>query len=195
MELTRIAEPFDDPEWIFELKHDGFRALAYLCEGKVELVSRRANVYRQFGQLCSDLATAIPAREAVLDGEIVCLDKDGRALFTELLRRRGSPVFIAFDLLQLDGQGLRGRPLVDRKVRLRRLIPRESPCVLYLDHVVGRGRELFQLACERDLEGIVGKWKRGPYRATTPNSWVRIKNPDYSRARDRQELFDAARAR
>ena len=74
--------------------------------------------------------------------------------------KRGDPHFYAFDLLWLNGEDLRGWPLLDRKGQLRQIMPRGSR-LLYVDHVVGRGKELFQLACAEDLEGIVAKWKRG----------------------------------
>src|SRR5262249_9223637 len=92
-------------------------------------------------------------------------------------------------LLWLAGEDLRDLPLVERKRRLRRIIPRRSAFVLYLDHVDG-GRDLFAEVCRRDLEGIVAKWKRGAYRAAPLSSWVKIKNPTYSQAEGRHELFE-----
>jgi ATP-dependent DNA ligase len=77
MPLAVAPGPFDSPDWIFEVKYDGFRALAYASGGTVHLVSRKANVYKSFGSLCSHLASVLPA-ETVLDGEIVCLDGTGR---------------------------------------------------------------------------------------------------------------------
>ncbi|HZR84756.1 MAG TPA: hypothetical protein VFD92_26915 [Candidatus Binatia bacterium] len=192
MTLTRVPEPFDDPGFVFELKYDGFRALAFLEEKAVRLVSRHGNVYRQFADLCRDLAAELRcSKGAVLDGEIVCLDDDGTPVFEDLFRRRGQPVFVAFDLLELDGRDLRDLPLIDRKRRLRRVVPRDSTSALYLDHVEGAGIALYQWACERDLEGIVGKPKRAPYREASAG-WVKIKSPTYSQAVGR---FDQLRRR
>lgn len=87
MPLARLAVPFDHPDWIFEVKYDGFRALAYIDGGRCELVSRNGNAYKSFGALCTEIAAAIP-RRAVLDGEIVHLDAAGRPEFYALLRRR-----------------------------------------------------------------------------------------------------------
>jgi len=177
VELLRTREPFDHPDWLFELKHDGFRALAHVG-AEVRLVSRRGREYRQFDNLRRSLREALTVRDAVIDGEIVCLDGDGRSQFVELLRRRGEPL----ELL-----------LLERKRELRRIIPRRSTSVLYLDHIEERGRDLFAEVCARDLEGIVGKLKLAPYRATLPSSWVKVRNPAYSQAQSRGELFDRSR--
>ena len=125
---ARIAAPFDHPDWLFELKQDGYRAFAYIENGKCELVSRKQNVYERFGPLAAALASELRVKNAIIDGEIVCLDGQGRSLFLELLRHRSvNPVLYAFDLLWLDGNDLRGLPLIERKRRLRRLI-RSSRC-------------------------------------------------------------------
>ena len=81
--LTLVREPFDHTEFLFELKHDGFRALAYISEGHCELVSRRRNPYKSFGELRSHLA-GLKVKNAVIDGELVCLDAEGRSIFNEL---------------------------------------------------------------------------------------------------------------
>jgi bifunctional non-homologous end joining protein LigD len=95
MKLSLRATPFDKPDFLFELKMDGFRSLAYILDGKCELVSRRDNVYKSFGPLCEAMAS-LKVKSAILDGEIVCLDSEGRSVFYELLYRRGHPVFYAF---------------------------------------------------------------------------------------------------
>jgi bifunctional non-homologous end joining protein LigD len=105
-QLVRIPEPFDDPGYIFELKMDGFRALAEISDGQVRLISRRGNTYKSFSGLCASIGAELH-REVILDGEIVCSDAEGRSQFYELLRHRGrhSPaVFYAFDLLGLGEQ-------------------------------------------------------------------------------------------
>jgi len=78
-------------------------------------------------------------------------------VFSSALFRRGTPIFCVFDLLYLDGEDVRERPLIERKRMLRRIVPEGCPFLLYVDHVEGEGERLFQLACERDLEGIVAK--------------------------------------
>jgi ATP-dependent DNA ligase len=87
-QLVRIPEPFDDPGYLFELKMDGFRALAEISDRRVQLISRRGNTYKSFASLCASIRAEVQC-EAVLDGEIVCLDAEGRPQFYELLRHRG----------------------------------------------------------------------------------------------------------
>jgi bifunctional non-homologous end joining protein LigD len=104
--------------------------------------------------------------------------------------RRGEPAFVAFDVLALEGRELRDRPLVERKKILRRLVPRRSSFVLFADFIEARDCDFYRLVSARDLEGIVAKWKSAPYRPdVAPSSWIKIKNPTYSEARDRAELF------
>ena len=119
MPLIRVAEPFDHPDWIFELKHDGFRALACIDRYECTLLSRRRHVYKQFPLLETELAHAVRADSCIVDGEMVCLAGDGRSKFYDLLFRREWPYFIAFDVLAIDGQDLRERTLLERKRRLR----------------------------------------------------------------------------
>jgi bifunctional non-homologous end joining protein LigD len=88
MSLTWRREPFDHPDWIFEIKHDGFRAIAYVEQGSARLVSRKGNVYKSFQQLCESVPLELRAEDAILDGEIVHVRQDGRADFISLMRRR-----------------------------------------------------------------------------------------------------------
>jgi bifunctional non-homologous end joining protein LigD len=191
-QLVRIAEPFDDPGYIFELKMDGFRALAEISDGQVRLISRRGNTYKSLSGLCASIRGELQC-EAILAGEIVCLDAEGRPQFYELLRRRGrhSPaVFYAFDLLGLDGQDLRARPLIERKRLLREIVPQQSSALLYASHIDGQGCEFYRLTCEQDLEGIVAKRKHGAY----GEGWFKIRNPSYSQYEGRRQLFEKKRA-
>jgi bifunctional non-homologous end joining protein LigD len=112
--LSRRSDPFDSNDYIFELKIDGFRALAYIEERACELVSRNGNVFRGFADLAIWIGRHLRAESAVLDGEIACLDERGRAVFRDLLFRRGQCVFIAFDLLHLNGKDLRVLPLIEK---------------------------------------------------------------------------------
>jgi bifunctional non-homologous end joining protein LigD len=191
MRLLRIAEPFDHPDFIFEPKVDGFRALAYIDGHRCELVSRNGHLFKSWPQLGEEIAHAVRAQSAVLDGEICCLDPDGRSNFRNLLFRRAWPHLYAFDLLMLEGEDLRSLPLLERKRRLARIMPRAAGRLLYLDHISMRGRDLFRAACEQDLEGIVAKWAPGTYQCDRRfTSWLKIKNPNYSQIRDRHELFE-----
>jgi|SRR5580692_2226236 bifunctional non-homologous end joining protein LigD len=103
MRLTPSLKPFDHPHYIFELKHDGFRAVAYIDADDCKLISRNSNAFPSFASLKESLCK-LPVDNAILDEEIICMDKVGRSQFNELLSRKGAPVFYAFDLLWLDGE-------------------------------------------------------------------------------------------
>jgi bifunctional non-homologous end joining protein LigD len=187
--LTLVREPFDHPDYLFELKHDGFRALAYISDGHCELVSRRRNAYKNFGELRDRLA-GLKVKDAVIDGELVCLDSEGRSIFNELLFRRGAPIFYAFDLLYLNGRDLRQLPLIERKEKLRAVIEKSAlPDVLCGKYIEGGGVDLFNEVMRRNLEGVVAKRKNGIY--TTVSGWLKVKNPRYTQSERRYELFES----
>src|SRR5215831_7104590 len=166
MRLSRRPEPFDSEEFIYELKIDGFRSLAYIENGQCDLVSRNGNTFRNFKALAQWIGDNLRVKNAVLDGEIACVDDSGRSVFNDLLLRRRECVFFAYDLLFLNGKDLRALPLIERKARLKRLLRRKQSPVLYVDHIETRGRQFFEKVCELDLEGIVAKRKTASYRAT-----------------------------
>ena len=188
MRLTQHAKPFDHPEWLFEVKFDGFRSLAYIDAGKCELVSRKGITYKRFRQLREQIKLE---HSAILDGEIVCLDDQGRSQFYDLMYNRGEPHFYAFDILWLDGEDLRDRPLSERKSVLKELVDGSS--ILYLDHIQEHGVALFEKCLELDLEGIVAKPEASPYRELkAKTTWVKVKNR-YAQAEGRRELFNSRR--
>ena len=190
---TRIAAPFDREDWVFELKMDGWRSVAYIEDGACELVSRNANVYKSFARLASEVA-ALPVKNAILDAEVVCLDDQGRSVFLDLMRKRkAEAILYCFDLLWLDGIDLRPLPLLDRKRKLKTLLKGQTSC-MFAVHVEAKGVDLFKLICEFDMEGIVAKHKAGPYTAT-PVTWFKILNPAYTQKRGRREMFDKFRER
>jgi bifunctional non-homologous end joining protein LigD len=190
MRLLRIPEPFDHPDFIFEPKLDGFRALAHIRGHRCELISRNGHTFKQWPQLAEEIAHAVRAHSAVLDGEICCLEPDGRTHFNKLLFRHDWPFFYAFDALSTEGDELTTLPLLERKRRLMTIMPAVECRLLYLDHVAERGHDLFRVARQQDLEGIVGKWANGTYRTDgRATSWVKIKNPHYTQIVDRHELF------
>jgi bifunctional non-homologous end joining protein LigD len=198
MPLLKRSLPFDDSNWIFELKYDGFRALAVIENGRAHLTSRNGHPFASFADLAQDIRASVPNTKLVLDGEIVCVDKNGKPQFRDLLFHRGAPCFFAFDLLTLDGKDWRTERLTDRKQELRRLLahmPVDSP-LKYVDHIEGSGTALFQRVCEMDLEGIVAKQKYSPYVTDLEAStWFKIRNPRYSQWAGRAELFERERSR
>src|SRR5262245_11801540 len=180
--LSRRIEPFDSDQFIFELKIDGFRSLAYIENGKCELVSRNGNTFRNFKDLAHWIGEHLRIENAVIDGEIACVDELGRSVFNDLLFRKRECVFFAFDLLFLNGEDLRTLPLIERKARLKKLLRRKQARMLYVDHIERRGHKLFEKVCEFDLEGIVAKRKDSQYRPTEKPSpyWIKIENRNYS---------------
>jgi bifunctional non-homologous end joining protein LigD len=191
--LVERAAPFDDPDYIFELKYDGFRTVPYIEHDTAHLVSRKGITYTRFDDLCAGLLRAAKVRDAVLDGEIVCLDQEGKPRFDWLLHRRHPAAFVAFDLVWLNGKDYRQIHLLERKAALRKLVRSNSPVVLYADFMIERGLALFRAACDRDLEGIIAKKKDEPYSASV--RWVKIKNPAYTQAVGRGEQFQQTRTR
>src|SRR5438132_2020986 len=130
MSLGRRAAPFDHPEWGFEVKHDGFRGIAYVKAGHCELVSRTGYVYKRFLALAEQIAESLDVQNAVLDGEIVCLDGHGKSQFKTLLYRRRTPYFYAFDILELQRKDLRPLPLLTRKRHLKLIVPSAPSALL-----------------------------------------------------------------
>src|SRR5262245_19993591 len=140
MRLARRVKSFDSSDYLFELKYDGFRGIAYVDDSTCRLVLRYGNRFRNFAHFARWIGKQIRATTGILDGEIVCPDEKGRTIFKNVLFRRGECRFYAFDLLWLDGEDLRGRPLIERKARLKKLLPRSNTALLYVDHVEQRGR-------------------------------------------------------
>jgi bifunctional non-homologous end joining protein LigD len=192
LELQQIDRPFDHADWVFEIKFDGFRSLARIDAGECTLISRNNNVFKRF----EGLRRALPAdlkgvRDAVLDGEIVVLDAEGRSLFNPLMSSKSTPVFAAFDVLWLNGKDIRDEPLLERKGRLSKLVRANAERVLYVGHIFKLGRALFAEVCRRDLEGIVAKPAESPYRMIRGESpWLKIKNANYSQKEGRGEMFN-----
>src|SRR5690348_2564992 len=146
MPLNRLQEPFSHCDWLFEVKWDGFRALLHSDNDGVRLISRNGNTFKSFPTLCEGLARDLKGRRCVLDGEIVCLDPEGKPQFRDLLFRRAEPTFFAFDILWdkhaktdddeenrrfRNGEDLRYLPLIDRKLRLHAVVPNQGERLLY----------------------------------------------------------------
>jgi bifunctional non-homologous end joining protein LigD len=167
--------------------------LANIDDGVCELVSRRRNHYKSFKDLENSLRQ-LKVRNAIIDGEIDCVDEEGRSIFNELLFRRGCPIFYAFDILYLNDRDLRQLPLIERKEKLRAVIEKSAlPDVLCGKYVEGRGVNLFNEVVRRNLEGVVAKRKNGIY--TAVSGWLKVKNPAYTQSERRHELFDSFKAK
>src|SRR2546425_803749 len=196
MPLLKRAAPFDDPNWIFELKYDGYRSLAIIENGRAQLLSRNGHPFASFSALAESISDSLPNVRAVIDGEICSLDRRGRPQFKNLMFHRGNPpCFFAFDLLTCEGKDLRTERLLDRKQELRRLLARSPDSLLkYTEYIDGCGKALFQRVCELDSEGIVAKQKSAPYVTEREQStWYKILNRGYSQKDGREELFERER--
>jgi bifunctional non-homologous end joining protein LigD len=188
---TWRKEPFGNPDWLFDFKYDGFRALCYLEQARCRLISRKGNALNRFNALGDQVALALEVDDAVIDGEVIAADETGRPQFYDLLRGTRAPAYVAFDILWLNGTDLRPLPLSERRRALRAILPKSSPIVSEPLAVEGRGRELFELMCAHDLEGIVAKRLGDPYDPRA--KWLKIKNPDYSQKDGRGDLFNGER--
>jgi bifunctional non-homologous end joining protein LigD len=179
---TLVAAPPEGPAWLHEQKFDGYRILAELVDGHVRLLSRRFKEWTaQFPTVAAAVA-GLPARRAVLDGEVAVVLPDGRTSFQALQNGRNGPDvrYFVFDLLALDDEDLTARPLEHRKARLAQLLSHgvldDPGAVLrYSDHITGNGAAFFQLACQRGLEGIISKQRAKPYAPGRGLAWQKTK--------------------
>ena len=187
LRLTPRGDPFDHPDWLFEPKYDGFRALLYVSRAGCLIRSRKGNHLARFDELCHAVRDELPVREAILDGEVVALDEHGRQSFRDLLAGRGNLHYAAFDALWVNGRDLRRLPLARRKRALHKLVWASSTPLSQVFTIEERGRDLFLAAQRIDLEGIVAKRKNDPYAPATV--WYKIRNPAYTQAEGRWELF------
>ena len=186
MLATLSDHPFSDPNWLFEIKWDGVRAMARIENGDLTLRSRNSvDITQRYPELAS-LPDALAAREAILDGEIVALDAQGLSNFERLQERmhvrtpseqlvaQVPVVYYAFDLLYCDGYDLRKAPLLERKQLLSRLM-HTFERFRYSDHQLEKGKELFQLAKENGLEGVLAKRTDSPYVSERSPYWLKLK--------------------
>jgi bifunctional non-homologous end joining protein LigD len=169
---------FNDPQWAFEIKLDGYRLLAYVDRGYVKLQTRNLKDYTsKFPQIVSALQKW--KRSAILDGEIVALNDNGISDFNTLQNWRsdedGPLYYFVFDLLWLDGKDYMNEPLYRRKSTLKNLLPK-SVIVLYQDEIITYGKPCFEMAKREGLEGIVAKKIDSLYKpATRSKDWLKIK--------------------
>jgi bifunctional non-homologous end joining protein LigD len=184
--LTTAIPPGTD--WLYEVKWDGYRALCFLAEGKITMLSRRGNnLNKQFAPVAEALQQCVKADTAIIDGEVVALDENGKPSFQHLQNFTGfgtkpalkgvapPPLnFFAFDLLYLNGYDLRKAALIDRRQLLASILM-PSEAVRYSDHFAGKGEELLQAVRAQGLEGIIAKQAQSRYESRRSNAWLKIK--------------------
>ena len=185
--LAQLSDkPFSNPDWLFEIKWDGERSLAIIQDGEVEFRARSGrNITPEYPDL-KQIVKQVHARKAVLDGEIVALDEEGRSDFMRIqprfgvtnpplsLQQKNPVIYYAFDLLYCDGYDLRNVMLEKRKELLREVL-RPSERIRYSDHLIENGVELFERAKEKGLEGIIAKRRDSHYAGKRTSEWLKLK--------------------
>ena len=180
---TLVSTPPEGADWLYEIKFDGYRLIAFL-EGKtVKLFTRNGNDWTASFPSIRDSVAQLRARSAVLDMEAVIVEPSGRTSFNALQQalgeggRRGAIIGYVFDLLHLDGKNLSVMPQLGRKEKLENLLSasRAAKSIHYSEHVVGSGAEVLAKSCALGLEGIVSKLAYAPYRPGRQKSWLKTK--------------------
>ncbi len=169
---------FDDPDWLFEIKWDGYRAIAEIEDHHVRLYSRNGLSFEHQYPAIFEAVSELDIH-AVLDGEIVALNKKGLPSF-QLLQNKGSNsaalCYYVFDLLSLNGKSYEHRPLTERKEALQKLLP-ENPFIRYCDHVIGQGKDFFKAVQKSGMEGMIAKNIRSQYLEGGRNpDWLKVKH-------------------
>lgn len=172
-------DAFDSPDWIFEIKWDGFRAIAEISKGGTKLYSRNGLTFDKAYPRILESLKVIKA-SVIIDGEIVVFDSSGRPSFQKLQNYKSNDKYLiqyyVFDIIELDGKSLINIPLIDRKEILKELLP-ESDVIKYCDHVDGEGKMLFTEMQKMNLEGMIAKRKKSKYLIGKRTSdWLKIKN-------------------
>jgi bifunctional non-homologous end joining protein LigD len=177
MLATLTDKPFDNPDWIFETKWDGFRAVAVVAPGKAKLYSRNGlDISRKYPSIVDALAKI--KESAVLDGELVALDARGRSRFQLLQnaeREKVRLLYCVFDLLYLDGMDTRKLKLIERKAALKAILPK-SKLLLYSAHVARKGIAAFERAKRAGEEGVMAKLASSRYHSgVRTRDWLKVK--------------------
>jgi bifunctional non-homologous end joining protein LigD len=177
---TLVRQPFSDPEYLFEPKLDGYRAICFVQDGRVRFLSRKGHSLTERFPELRRISTSVKAKSAIIDGEVVALDQDGMPCFEGLHGRSSEvacvTVFYAFDLLYLDGYDLTQCPLLARKAALKRILPKgDTERLRYTEHVLGSGERLFGEIERLKLEGMVAKRKDSVYSFGRSRLWQKVK--------------------
>jgi bifunctional non-homologous end joining protein LigD len=181
---SSAPKPPDGPDWLHEIKYDGFRLLAWRDDNRVRLYTRGGYNWVDRYPTIARAVAALKVNSCFIDGEVVVCDEAGRPSF-EMLRSREHDtvaVLYAFDLLALDGQDIRREPLETRKATLASVLRKRSLGIVLSEHLEGDGETVFRHACKMGLEGIVSKRRNSPYKSGTSLNWIKSKNPESAAA-------------
>ena len=175
-----VDEPPEGPEWVHEIKFDGYRIQALIENENVRLLTRSGQDWTDKYQTIAAELKKVAAEDAILDGEIVALDEKGRSDFQELqiaMKSKNSHnlKYYVFDLLECEGEDYRPKPLIERKKKLRSILPKKSSEINYSEHLNTDGKKMLAASCEQGLEGIVSKQKDSPYTSGRSALWVKSK--------------------
>lgn len=213
MLATLVDEAFSDPDWLFETKWDGVRAICFITSGKARFISRnQIEMTSQYPEL-ADIVQSVLGSSVILDGEIVALDEKGVSRFQLLQPRLGRKnagdikrlaattriAFYVFDLLHLDGFDLMGCKLIDRKTALEGILKPSRNNIRYSDHIIGEGEKLFEEVAKVPLEGMIAKRLESTYLQRRSADWLKIKTIQqsevviggYTEPRNSREYFGA----
>ena len=177
-----VAKPRPGPKWIHEVKHDGYRLLARKDAARVTLWSRYGTDFTDKLPSIAEAVGALPVDNALIDGEAVVFKPDGHSDFAALRTKAGGllAAFVAFDLLGLEADDLRQRPLEERRDALARLV-RGVDGIVFSEALATEGAIVFAHACRLGLEGIVSKRAGSRYRSGASRNWLKCLNPDFQR--------------
>jgi bifunctional non-homologous end joining protein LigD len=172
--------PPSGPEWVHEIKHDGYRLMVRRDSVGIGLLTRNGHDWAQRYPAIVEAVDRLKARSCLIDGEAVICDENGLTVFERLRHQReGRRVFLyAFDLLELDGEDLRREPLEVRKATLWSILLSTGLGIRFNEHIQGDGADIFRHACKMGLEGIVSKRLGSRYRSGRSPDWLKFKNPE-----------------
>jgi len=174
------TKPPSGSEWIHEIKHDGYRLMIRRDTAGMRLLTRRGYDWTARFPAITSAASMLRAKSFLIDGEAVCCDDKGIALFDKLRQRRNewSVFLVAFDLLELNGRDLRREPIEIRKAGLARLLRNAEPGLQLSEQIEHEAAIVFEHACKLGLEGIVSKRRGSRYQSGRSSLWLKSKNPE-----------------
>lgn len=177
---TLVDTPPTGTDWLHEIKFDGYRILAFKNGAEVILKSRNNKDWTHKLQLISDAIKKLPFEQLIIDGEVVVLDVDGRSDFqllqNTLKHKQQAPfVYFLFDILYFEGYDLRKLPLIERKSILKDILSVDISSLYYSDHIIGKGKSLYEHSCDHALEGIISKRLNSTYHSKRTMDWLKVK--------------------